>query len=117
MLALHVRVEKIKVTSVDWESEHLRLVQKGVIDLLVGQKRELFTWYGAQFLFDMVHDANMLSENDDKAGITNIPYSINTGLIKITKENIAQFIGVNIILRSMNARGLPFPRTYPALSC
>ncbi|MDF9796554.1 ribose transport system substrate-binding protein [Catalinimonas alkaloidigena] len=83
---------KVKVTTVDWEPEHIKLVQEGVIDVLIGQKRELFTWYGAQFLFDMVHDTNPLSSNDDKAGITNIPYSVNTGLLKITQDNIHLFM-------------------------
>jgi ABC-type sugar transport system substrate-binding protein len=87
---------KVKVTTVDWEPEHIKLVQEGVIDVLIGQKRELFTWYGAQFLFDMVHDTNPLSANDDKAGITNIPYSVNTGLLKITKDNIHLFTEENI---------------------
>jgi ABC-type sugar transport system substrate-binding protein len=83
---------KIKVTTVDWEPEHLNFVKEGVIDVLIGQKRELFTWYGAQFLYDMVHDTNKLSANDDSAGITNIPQSVNTGLLKITKENIDLFL-------------------------
>ncbi len=83
---------KIKITTVDWEPEHLALVKDGTIQLLAGQKRELFTWYGAQFLYDMVHKTNKLSSNDRKAGITNIPFSINTGLLKITKENVDQFI-------------------------
>jgi len=83
---------KVKVTTVDWEPEHLRLVKDGVIDVLIGQKRELFTWYGAQFLFDMVHDTNQLSANDEKAGITNIPYSVNTGLLVIDQENIDLFL-------------------------
>lgn len=82
---------QIKVTTVDWEPEHLRLVREGVIDVLIGQKRELFTWYGAQFLYDMVHKTNQLSDDDERAGITNIPYSVNTGLLKITKENIDLF--------------------------
>lgn len=86
---------KIKVTTVDWEPEHLRLVREGVIDVLIGQKRELFTWYGAQFLYDMVHKTNQLSDDDDRAGITNIPYSVNTGLLKITKENIDLFDSSN----------------------
>jgi hypothetical protein len=62
-----------------------------VIQVLIGQKRELFTWYGAQFLYDMVHQTNVLSKDDAGAGITNIPYSVNTGLLQITKENIDQF--------------------------
>jgi len=83
---------KVKITTVDWEPEHLQLVKEGVIQLLVGQKRELFTWYGAQFLFDMVHQINRLSHNDAAAGITNVPAVVNTGIIKITKDNIGGFI-------------------------
>jgi ABC-type sugar transport system substrate-binding protein len=83
---------KIKITTVDWEPEHLQLVKDGVIQMLAGQKRELFTWYGAQFLYDMVHHTNPLAQNDAKAGITSVPYHINTGLLKITSENVEQFI-------------------------
>ncbi len=95
-IALSVReagkAGKVKITTVDWEPEHLRLVKDGVIQMLAGQKRELFTWYGAQFLYDMVHHTNPLAQNDAKAGITSVPYMINTGLLKITKENVDQFI-------------------------
>jgi ABC-type sugar transport system substrate-binding protein len=83
---------KIKVTTVDGEPEHLQLVKDGTIQLLAAQKRELFTWYGAQFLYDMVHRTNRLSQNDAKANITSVPYHVNTGLIRITKENVDQFI-------------------------
>ncbi len=83
---------KIKITTVDWEPEHLQLVRDNVIHMLAGQKRELFTWYGAEFLYDMVHHTNPLAENDAKAGITSVPYHINTGLLKITKENVDEFI-------------------------
>ncbi|MEP7322497.1 MAG: substrate-binding domain-containing protein [Saprospiraceae bacterium] len=95
-IALAVReadkVGKVKITTVDWEPEHLQLVRDGVIQMLVGQKRELFTWYGAEFLYDMVHQTNRLAADDRKAGITNIPFTINTGLLKITAENVDQFI-------------------------
>jgi ABC-type sugar transport system substrate-binding protein len=83
---------KVKITTVDWEPEHLALVKDGTISMLAGQKRELFTWYGAQFLFDMVHQTNRLSHSDAAAGITNVPATINTGLLKITKENVDEFI-------------------------
>ncbi len=86
------KVNKIKITTVDWEPEHLQLVKEGVIQLLAGQKRELFTWYGAEFLYDMVHKTNRLSSNDQRAGITNLPTTVNTGLIKITKENVGIFL-------------------------
>lgn len=82
----------IKVTTVDWEPKHLQFVKEGVIQLLVGQKRELFTWYGAQFLYDMAHGTVALSHDDAEAGISNIPYSVNTGTLLITKDNIDQFL-------------------------
>lgn len=83
---------KIKVTTVDGEPEHLQLLKEGTIQLLAAQKRELFTWYGAQFLYDMVHQTNRLSKNDVKAGITSVPFHVNTGLLRITKENVENFI-------------------------
>jgi len=95
-IALAVReagkVGKIKITTVDWEPEHLQLVKDNVIHMLAGQKRELFTWYGAQFLYDMVHQANRISRSDARAGITNVPYHVNTGLLKITRENVEEFM-------------------------
>lgn len=83
---------RIKITTVDWEPEHLKLVKDGIIHMLAGQKRELFTWYGAEFLYDMVHHTNRLAGNDAKAGIVSVPHHINTGLIKITRENVNEFI-------------------------
>ncbi len=83
---------KVKITTVDWEPEHLSLVSQGIIHMLAGQKRELFTWYGAQFLHDMAHGTNRLSGNDERAGITSVPEKVNTGLIRITKENVALFL-------------------------
>jgi len=85
------KIGEIKVTTVDWEPEHLRLVRDGVVQYLVGQKRELFSWYGAQFLFDMVHKTNRFSHDDEKAGITSVPFMVDTGLIEITLENIDKF--------------------------
>jgi ABC-type sugar transport system substrate-binding protein len=95
-IALAVReagkVGKVKITTVDWEPEHLQLVKQGVIHMLAGQKRELFTWYGAQFLYDMVHHTNPLARSSARAGISTIPYQVNTGLVKITARNVDEFL-------------------------
>ena len=95
-IALAVReagkVGEIKITTVDWEPEHLQLVKAGVIHMLAGQKRELFTWYGAQFLYDMVHNTNPLGKKYAMTGITTIPLEINTGLIRITRDNVKEFL-------------------------
>jgi ribose transport system substrate-binding protein len=83
---------KIKITTVDAEPEHLRLVKEGVIDYLVGQKRELFTWLGAEFLFNMRHKTLPLSGNDALAGVVPIPSSVTTGSIEIDKTNVDIFL-------------------------
>ncbi len=83
---------KIKLTAVDAEPENLKLVKEGVIDYLVGQKRELFTWLGAQLLFDMRHKTVPLSGNDARAGVIPIPTTIITGTIEVDKQNVDQFL-------------------------
>jgi ribose transport system substrate-binding protein len=83
---------KVKLTTVDAEPQHLALVKSGVIDYLVGQKRELFTWLGAQFLFDMRHKTLPLSANDAKAGLIPIPRTVVTGSVEIDKANVDLFI-------------------------
>lgn len=83
---------KVKITTVDAEPEHLSLVKEGVIDYLVGQKRELFTSLGAQFLFDMRHKSMPLSANDSRAGVVPIPTTVITGSIEIDRTNVDLFI-------------------------
>jgi ABC-type sugar transport system substrate-binding protein len=83
---------KVKLTTVDAEPEHLQLVKEGVISYLVGQKRELFTWLGAQFLYDMRHKSLPLSRNDALAGIVPIPRTVITGSIEIDSSNVNLFL-------------------------
>jgi len=83
---------KIKITTVDAEPEHLKLVKEGVIQYLVGQKRELFTHLGAQLLFDMRHQTLKISANDAKAGVVPIPRTIITGSVEIDSSNVDVFL-------------------------
>lgn len=83
---------KIKITTVDAEPEYLALVKAGVIDYLVGQKRELFTALGAQFLFDMRHKTTPLSKDDAQAGVMPVPSTVITGSIEIDKTNVNNFM-------------------------
>jgi len=82
----------IKLTSVNYEPELLTLLQEEVIQLLVCQKRELFSWYGAQFLYNMAHQINPITNDDLLADIANIPYKVNTGSFVVTKDNVAHFL-------------------------
>lgn len=83
---------EIRITTVDAEPEHLALVREGVIHYLVGQKRELFTRLGAEFLFDMRHQTVRISRDDPKAGVIPIPDWVITGAIEIDKSNVDYFV-------------------------
>ncbi|AEI49999.1 ABC transporter permease/substrate-binding protein [Runella slithyformis] len=86
------RVGKVIGTNVDAGPILLKLLKEGVLQLLVEQKRETFVWYGAQFLFDMVHNVNAFPKNYIQAGSHALPYSVNTGIIEINKDNVDNFI-------------------------
>ena len=86
------KVGQIKLTCVDMEPQHLRLVRDGLATLLVGQKRKLFTYYGAQLLYDFVNQSNSFCKDDAKANVSTVPVRVDTGLILITKDNIDMFV-------------------------
>lgn len=86
------KVGEIKLTCVDIEPQHLKLIEDGIATLLVGQKRRLFTYYAAQMLYDYVHEANSFSNDDKAAGISTIPAYVDTGLILVDKDNIKYFV-------------------------
>lgn len=86
------RVGKVIGTNVDAGPVLLKLLKEGVLQFLVEQKRETFVWYGAQFLFDMVHNVNAFPKNYIQAGSHALPYSVNTGIIEINKDNVDSFI-------------------------
>lgn len=81
---------KVRVTCVSWEEQHLSYLKEGVIQRAVGQKREFFTYYGLQLVFDAVHNTPPIQFTiDDKgAGITNLPDLIYTGFIIATQDNV-----------------------------
>jgi ABC-type sugar transport system substrate-binding protein len=81
---------KVRVTCVSWEEQHLSYLKEGVIQRCVGQKREFFTYYGLQLVFDAVHNTPPIqfTIDDSGAGITNLPDLIYTGFIVGTNDNV-----------------------------
>lgn len=77
----------IKVTAMDIEPENLNLVESGDVDVIIGQKRSVFTYYAACLLYDINHSS--LKINNLADGVTSvIPDTISTGVIAVTKENL-----------------------------
>ncbi len=86
------RAGKLIATNVDASQVLLKLLKEGVIQFLVEQKRETFVWYGAQFLFDKVHQVHAFPHNYLQAGSHALPYSVNTGFIEIDASNVSYYL-------------------------
>jgi ribose transport system substrate-binding protein len=83
---------KILATCVDDQEQHLRLCKEGVLTVLVGQKRELFTYLGLKALFEVRHSPLKFTSNDRAAGIWPIPVNYNTGAYTVTRDNVDLFL-------------------------
>jgi ribose transport system substrate-binding protein len=83
---------KIIATCVDAEEQHLRLIQEGVLTAAVGQKRELFTYFGLHLLFEIRHSPLRLTTDDKAAGVVPIPQIVYTGSYTVTRENVGLFL-------------------------
>ncbi len=57
------KIGQVKVVSVDMTEDHMELLRKGQVQLLVGQKRELFTYYGGKLLYDYNHSQMVLYQS------------------------------------------------------
>lgn len=79
---------EIIVTCVDIEPEHIALLKEGVIHKLIGQKRELFTYYGASLLYNYNHESLKTTADYFENGVSYIPFVVDTGLIEVDINNV-----------------------------
>lgn len=83
---------QIACTTVDAEAQHLQLIKDGILSAAVGQKRELFTYYGVKVLYEINHMALKFTSDDKAAGIIPIPEVFHTGTYTVTRENVELFL-------------------------
>jgi ribose transport system substrate-binding protein len=83
---------QIVATCVDAEPAHLSLMKEGVLTAAIGQKRELFTYFGLRFLFELNHSTMKLCADDKAAGICPAPDIVYTGSYTVTRDNVDIFI-------------------------
>jgi len=86
------RAGQIVATCVDAEPAHLGLIKEGVLTAAVGQKRELFTYFGLRVLFELRHSTLKLCADDKAAGVSCVPDVIYTGSYTVTRENVDIFL-------------------------
>jgi ABC-type sugar transport system substrate-binding protein len=83
---------QLVATCVEAEEQHLRLLKEGVLTACIGQKRELFTYYGVRALHDYVHATLQLSQDDRQAGMAPIPVNYSTGTYTVTRANVDLYL-------------------------
>lgn len=81
------KVGKIVLTCVETMDQHLQMLKEGILTACIGQKRELFTYFGVKALYDYVHSTLRLP-----GGTPPLPVYYNTGTFTVTKENVDLFI-------------------------
>ena len=86
------KVGKIYESCVDIDPEQLQVVKDGTAISTIGQKRQLFTYYGIKILYDYNHDLIHYTSDDAALGMSHIPVNINTGVITVDKTNVDKFI-------------------------
>ncbi|MBI3857730.1 MAG: substrate-binding domain-containing protein [Planctomycetes bacterium] len=86
------RAGKVVATCVETAEQHLRLLKDGVLTACIGQKRELFTYYGVKSLHDYVHSTLKLTADDRRAGVTPVPVNYSTGTFTVTRENVDLYL-------------------------
>lgn len=84
---------QLVATCVEAEEQHLRLLKAGILTACIGQKRELFTYYGVKALYNYVHaPVGLFPEARRAAGLTAIPPNINTGTFTVTRDNVDVYL-------------------------
>jgi len=83
---------KVIMTCVETTEQHLRLVKEGLLTACIGQKRELFTYYGVKALYDRVHTTLKMTADDRRADVSPIPVNYSTGTYTVTRENVDYFL-------------------------
>ena len=83
---------QVVATCVETEEQHLRLLKEGVLTACVGQKRELFTYYGVHGPHDSRTPRVQITADGRAAGISPIPVNYNTGTFTVTRDNVDRFL-------------------------
>lgn len=71
---------------------HLKLLEDGTVQKLIGHKNEIMTYYGLNLLYDINHSGLSVTMNDKNNSITNIPKKIYTDLVEIDQANLSKFL-------------------------
>jgi ribose transport system substrate-binding protein len=84
---------KVKVTGMNVDPPMIKYLEDGCMQVLVGQRRALFTYYSGVVLYNYNHSSLKITPNDKGVGVNIIPPRIDTGIFLVTPENVKAFKG------------------------
>ena len=84
-------VGKLKIVSMDRDDGTLKFIEDGVIDASIAQKTALMSYLGTKFMYLMNHGPVPVVADNEAAGISPMPESVDTGTIVINKDNAKFF--------------------------
>ncbi len=82
---------QIKIVAMDRNEDMLDFIEEGTITASVGQKSYLEMWMAVHLLYWLNHDALKMLPDWKAAKVNPLPEQIETGVMPITKDNVAQF--------------------------
>jgi ribose transport system substrate-binding protein len=84
-------VGKLKIVSMDRDDGTLKFIEDGVIQASVAQKTALMSYLGTKFMYYLNHAPVPVVADNEAAGITSMPESVDTGTIVINKHTAKFF--------------------------
>lgn len=83
---------KVKILSLDKDTETLRYIKDGIISATLAQNTALMSYYAVQILYSINSPAMEKMGYTDKMGIWPVPYKVDTGSFIIDSSNIDSFL-------------------------
>ena len=82
----------IKIVSMDRSRFVLQKIEEGVISATLVQQTALMPYYAMRILYDYNHNTLPIVADREKAGITGVPVSVDTGVFVIDIHNYKEFL-------------------------
>ena len=82
---------KVKIVAMDRNDATLALIDEGIIHTSLAQRTYTMTFMGLTLLYDLVHNRMQMTSDWRKTGVLPFPEEIDTGVVPVTKQNVAAF--------------------------
>jgi ribose transport system substrate-binding protein len=82
---------KVKIIAMDRGNDVLQGIEDGIISATVVQQTALMPYYAVQILYNLNNSKVAITTDNKAAGIKGTPYSIDTGVIIVDKNNYKYF--------------------------